>query len=100
MKWKCGLLSVLLTVVTSGAALGQTRIITGTVTEEGTSQPIASAQVTIRGSAVVAFTRSDGTYTIGVPEGAQELLIRIIGFQAILRDGCRQRRQPRRSAGT
>jgi TonB-linked SusC/RagA family outer membrane protein len=81
MRWKSLLALVVLTLATSGATLAQTRVITGRVTEAGTDRPIASAQVTIRGSAVVAFTREDGTYTIGVPEGAQELLFRIIGFR-------------------
>src|SRR6185503_2592318 len=43
---------------------GKTRTVTGTVTEADTNTPLASATVTVHGTALTATTAADGTFSI------------------------------------
>lgn len=65
------------------AAQGGTRQITGTVIEEGSNAPIASAQLQVRGSTTGGLTREDGTFTLRVPEGDVVLIVRRLGYPPV-----------------
>ena len=55
-------------------AQGTTGVITGRVTEGGTSTPLSAASVRVTGTQIGAQTGSDGRYTIrGVTPGAIDL---------------------------
>ncbi len=70
---------LLLLAVSSAAA--QTRVVTGTVTDANTGEPIGSALVTVVGTDISTTSRDDGTFSIGVPEGTVRLLVRMIGYR-------------------
>lgn len=58
-------------------------MVSGIVTDKGTSQPIADAQVSIEGTRLSQTTGNDGRYTIpGVPVGPQRITVRRIGYDA------------------
>lgn len=65
--------------VEEGAA--QTRVITGQVTESTTGQPVAGAEVVLVGASTASFTRSNGTFTLQVPQGAIELNVTRLGYR-------------------
>ncbi len=64
-------------------AFAQTRAVTGTVTHSATGAPVDQARVSVRGTPIVVLTRADGTFSIGVPAGAVELLVRRIGYSRV-----------------
>ncbi|MBK8061558.1 MAG: SusC/RagA family TonB-linked outer membrane protein [Gemmatimonadetes bacterium] len=67
----------------TAAAQGGTRQITGTVVEEGSNAPIASAQLQVRGSTAGGLTREDGTFTLRVAEGDVVLIVRRLGYPPV-----------------
>ena len=66
----------------AGVALaqGSTRAVTGTVKDAESGQPIAAAQVAVKGTTRNAIGREDGAFSISVPAGAVTLVVRHIGF--------------------
>ena len=58
----------------------QTRTLTGTVLEEGTRAPVASAQLLVKGTATGTTTRENGAFTLQVPVAAFVLTVRRIGY--------------------
>ena len=59
----------------------QTRI-TGTVTEEGTNEPMTGATVQVKGmTSTATMTDLDGHYAINVPEGAKTLVFSFTGMK-------------------
>jgi TonB-linked SusC/RagA family outer membrane protein len=64
----------------STTASAQTRHISGRVTVEGSSQAIASATVTVMGTALGTITAEDGRFSVTVPEGTVNLRVRRIGY--------------------
>lgn len=57
-----------------------TGIVTGRVIEPETREPLAGAIVSVQGSAIEVVTDRDGNYRlIGVPAGAQTLVVRYLG---------------------
>jgi TonB-linked SusC/RagA family outer membrane protein len=66
---------------TTAVAQTQQGIITGRVTDAGTSQPIANAQILVVGSTAGAQSNADGQYTVrGLPAGAMELRVLRVGY--------------------
>lgn len=65
------------------AAQGGTRQITGTVVEEGSNAPIASAQIQVRGTTTGSLSREDGTFTLRVPTGDATLVVRRLGYPPV-----------------
>ena len=61
----------------------QKATIKGKVTDATTGEPLIGA--TIRSGAVGAVTSYDGTYSISLEAGAQELVFRYVGYQASMR---------------
>lgn len=62
----------------------QTRVVTGTVTDAVTGEPVAGAEVTVPNTRIRAFVSDDGTFSLGVPTGLVEVLIRRIGYKRYL----------------
>ena len=63
-------------------ASAQTRIINGTVTDSATSEAVTSGQVSVQGLVIAIGIKSDGTFSITVPDRAVVLLVRSIGFKS------------------
>lgn len=69
----------------SAAAQGSGRI-EGTVTDVRTRQPMAGASVFIQGTSIGTQTNDRGRYVlVNVPSGRQEVRVRRIGYQNVLR---------------
>ena len=83
MRRKFGLLVLLVLFVGLSDALAQTRVVTGRITRLTTGDPIQSARITVPGTTVSTFTDGDGVFSIGVPTGPVQLLIRAVGFQRV-----------------
>jgi TonB-linked SusC/RagA family outer membrane protein len=82
-KFKLWVLPLLLTLFVSAEASAQRRV-TGLVTDAA-GAPIGSASVHVQGSNIVALTADDGHYTLNnVPDGAQTLVARRIGYRRTL----------------
>lgn len=61
---------------------GTTGKIAGTVTEQGSGDPLAGANVTVVGTRLGASTGPDGTYFIlNIPPGVYDLHVTLIGYQ-------------------
>ncbi|MFT4024113.1 MAG: TonB-dependent receptor [Flavihumibacter sp.] len=71
---------VLLMMLCAFTSYAQTRIITGTITDEKTAQPIAGATVSVKGTGNASVTDSAGKYRLSVPESAQFLEISSVGY--------------------
>src|SRR5690606_29948072 len=54
--------------IVPGPALSQPKQVRGTVTEEGTGQPLAGASVYIKGTTVGTVTNATGVFEIGVAD--------------------------------
>ena len=63
-------------------ASAQTRIITGTVTDSVTNEGVTSGQVSVQGLVIAIGIKSDGTFSITVPDREVVLLVRSIGFKS------------------
>src|ERR1700744_3379104 len=75
------LLSLSLILLLSAAVLGQTRQITGKVTEKGGADVVPGASVTIKGASGGTQTDVNGNYKLNIPDKAGTVLIfRSIGF--------------------
>ncbi|MEP6550508.1 MAG: carboxypeptidase-like regulatory domain-containing protein, partial [Gemmatimonadales bacterium] len=61
--------SLILLTLFSASAFAQTRPISGRVTVEGTSEPLAAASVNVVGTALGTYTDDQGRFTLNVPEG-------------------------------
>ena len=70
---------------TAALAQAQTGRITGTVVDTASSQPVASARITVVGTSLSTSTREDGSFAINnVPVGTHQLRIQRIGYRATL----------------
>ena len=75
---QCGIVLVL---GTAGSVRGQTRIVTGKVTDSLTSEAITTGQVSVQGTTVGTTIKEDGTFTIAAPARDVTLMIRSIGYK-------------------
>ena len=66
-------------------AMAQSRTVTGTVTDQGTGQPLPGVAVIVKGTTVGTTTGADGDYTINVPAGNNTLVYRFIGYTNVER---------------
>jgi TonB-dependent starch-binding outer membrane protein SusC len=79
MRLRCALVAIA-TLLLSRPATAQTRIVTGTVTDASTGQPLEGARVSVRGTALSTATSAAGQFTLGnVPMGSVTIAIRKIG---------------------
>ena len=61
---------------------GASGILTGTVTDAATGQPLGAAQVFLPGLNLGGHTNQQGRYLLsGVPEGEHLLRVELIGYQ-------------------
>ncbi|TFH21852.1 MAG: hypothetical protein E4H10_14730, partial [Bacteroidia bacterium] len=65
LKWKSGLLSLLLLIFAFCSAYAQVRTVTGTVTSSE-SEALPGVNIVIQGTTQGAVTDIDGNYTINV----------------------------------
>lgn len=66
---------------TSAGAQQTTGRVQGTVTSEGTGQPLAGAQVMVSGTGIGMLTNADGVYMLtGVPAGQHVVAVQLIGY--------------------
>lgn len=75
-----GFIGAALLVVPS-AAMSQARVITGTVTMAGSSQPLVDATVSIVGTTAVTRTGPEGTFRLTAPAGPVTVAARAIGYR-------------------
>jgi TonB-linked SusC/RagA family outer membrane protein len=69
-----------LLAATASDLLAQRRL-TGRVTEEGSSAPLAAASIQVVGTTTGAYTDGSGNFAVQVPSGAVTLRVRRIGYQ-------------------
>lgn len=75
------LVAAALTAVIPSVAAAQTGVVSGRVTNAQNDQPLASATVTVAGSALRAVTSANGEYRItGVPAGTRQISASVLGF--------------------
>ncbi len=79
MKKLLKVILLLLFSVCSTAGIYAQRTVTGTVLDDN-QQPVASANVVLKGTQIGALTDSNGKFTINVPSTGGSLLISFIGF--------------------
>ena len=84
MKLSYGMLSALIAFCGVGVmdAQAQTRIITGTVTDVMTSQPLSGVSVTVTGATRGAFTGDGGTFAVPAQPGEVTLAITMLGYRS------------------
>lgn len=63
-------------------AYAQSRTVSGTVTDQSTSQGLPGVAVIVKGTTVGTTTGADGSYSINVPEGGNTLVFRFIGYES------------------
>lgn len=62
-------------------AYAQSKTVSGTVTDQNTSQVLPGVAVIVKGTTVGTTTGADGTYSISVPASGNTLVFRFIGYQ-------------------
>jgi len=84
-KMKKILLLVVLSVFTGGyVLLGQTVVITGTVTSSVEAEgPVSGAAVVAKGTTLGTLTNADGKYSIAVPQSVTTLVFSFIGMKKV-----------------
>ena len=73
------LLSVFVLLLSHLMVFGQTKTVTGTVTDDSSS-PLPGVTVVVEGTTIGVVTDIDGNYNINFPEDAQALVFSFIGF--------------------
>ncbi|MBM2817230.1 MAG: TonB-dependent receptor plug [Ignavibacteria bacterium] len=79
MKTKILYLALIL-IISSGSLLAETKQITGKVTSDK-GNPLAGVTVMVKGYTIGSYTKSDGTFKIGVPTGGKKLAFKLIGMK-------------------
>ena len=82
MRIRLALFTAALLFMGAQFASAQTRIITGTVTDSVTNEGVQTGQVSVQGLVIAVGIKSDGTFSITVPERDVVLLVRSIGFKS------------------
>ena len=81
MTFKSSLFAAMLVLTGVGQALAQTRIVTGTVTDATTGQPVIAGLVGVAGTTISTSITSEGTFSLAAPVGGVTLEIASIGFR-------------------
>ena len=83
MRLRCALVAIA-TLLLSLPAAAQIRIVTGTVTDASTGQPLEGARVSVRGTSLATTTGAAGRFTLGnVPTDGITIAIRRIGSNPV-----------------
>jgi len=78
------LLAALFTLLLPSGLMAQTGSVSGKVTDRGTRQPIADAQVVVPGTALVTQTNKEGDYRLSnVPAGRVQVSAFRLGYKAV-----------------
>jgi TonB-linked SusC/RagA family outer membrane protein len=80
MTNRIALFTVALLFLGTRSAAAQTRTITGKVTDSVTTEAVVAGQVSVQGMPIAVGIRTDGTFSISVPERAVVLVVRSIGY--------------------
>src|SRR5215475_7031685 len=73
-------LLVLFLSACSCMAFGQTQTVKGTITDEASKQPVASATIVVKGTRISTTADASGAFTISAPTSRVTLVISSIGF--------------------
>jgi len=73
-------LLVLFLLACSCMAFGQGQTIKGTITDETSKQPVASATIVVKGTRISATADATGSFTIAAPTSRVTLVISSVGF--------------------
>ncbi|HSU50726.1 MAG TPA: SusC/RagA family TonB-linked outer membrane protein [Segetibacter sp.] len=74
------LLCFIMLVTVPTLSFSQTRTVTGRVSDNKDNSPLVDATVSVVGKSVSTKTTSDGTFSINVPAGSNQLRVTYIGF--------------------
>ncbi|MEN7551620.1 TonB-dependent receptor [Rapidithrix thailandica] len=59
----------------------QDRLITGTVIETGSKEPLVGATVLVKGTSIGTITDLDGNFKLSVPAGKEQLVVSSVGYE-------------------
>ena len=82
MRTRLALFTAALLFLGTRFASAQTRIVTGNVSDSVTTGGVTTGQVSVQGMPIAVGIRSDGTFSITVPDRAVVLTVRSIGFKS------------------
>lgn len=74
------LLCFIMLVTVSNLSFGQQRTVTGQVTDSKDNSPLVDATVSVVGKSVSTKTKQDGSFSINVPSGSNQLMVSYIGY--------------------
>lgn len=74
---------VVLLLFVSGQIMAQTRAVTGIVRDKGNSDPIAGANVQVKGTGIGTVTDDEGKFTLSVPESSNALIFSFVGYVTV-----------------
>ncbi len=67
-------------VLSGAAAFAQDRVVSGTVSDSQSGEPIPGANITVKGSSTGTGTTVDGKFTLSVPAGSNTLVVSFVGY--------------------
>ena len=82
MRTRLALFTAALLFLGTRFASAQTRIVTGIVSDSVTTGVVTAGQVSVQGMPIAVAIRSDGAFSITVPDRAVVLTVRSIGFRS------------------
>ncbi|MFT3935516.1 MAG: SusC/RagA family TonB-linked outer membrane protein [Chitinophagaceae bacterium] len=71
-----------LLLLLSSVAMAQTRVISGTIKDSKTGNPLPSVTVKVKGKSISTITSSDGGFSLNAPAGEVTLEVSSIGYTA------------------
>jgi iron complex outermembrane receptor protein len=74
------LLIMMIALFSVSVSFGQGRVVTGTVTEADTGDPIPGANVVVKGTSSGSVTDIDGKYSVNIPDDGAVLAFSFVGF--------------------
>ena len=80
MKELKHLLCFIMLVIVPALSFSQARTVTGQVTDSKDNTPLVDATVSVVGKSVSTKTKADGSFTINVPSGSNQLRISYVGY--------------------
>jgi hypothetical protein len=74
------LLIMMIALFSVSVSFGQGRVVTGTVTEADTGDPIPGANVVVKGTSSGSVTDLDGKYSVNIQDESAVLVFSFVGF--------------------
>lgn len=76
--------SLALSISISGSAVAQSAILAGKVLTDSADRPLVNAEITIKGTDLVARSDSSGSFQLtGIKAGKHEVVIRLVGYESV-----------------